>query len=206
MKRLLSLAAVLPFLVTNAVHAQAPSSIFNQEMARVIGSGDINLDLYNSGGNTLRIGAFSGEMIADLTLGTLGFKKGLSRSVAAYGALGITTDATGTSTNTVVLGGVYTHQSNKVILNFNPVLTNAAGTSTVVANFAAFIPMETSRSHPGRIYPGVSVALPLSPSGDAIILLGMRWEIKSNITVEAGLYDSTTGVQIPGLFRINIGF
>lgn len=185
--------------------AEAPSNMFNQEMANVVSSGSINLDLYNPGSTQLRIGAFSGELISDISNQTLLYKKNLSRSFAAYGGLGITTTGGGTSTNTMVLGAAYTSKSDSVIFNVNPVLTNSGGTSTVDVNLGVFMPLDKGSSYPGRLLPGLSANLPISPSGgNSVILLGVRWEIKSNLTVEAGLYNTGSGLQFPGLFRINL--
>ena len=193
-----------PVLLASGAHAEPPSSIFNQEMANVVASGNINLDLYNPGSTQLRIGAFSGELIADVSNDTMLYKKNLSASFAAYGGLGITTNTAGASTNTMVLGAAYTSKSDSVIFNVNPVITNTAGNSTVEVNLGAFMPLEKGSSYPGRLLPGMSINLPVSPSGNSVILLGVRWEVKSNLTVEAGLYNTTSGLQFPGLFRINL--
>lgn len=203
-KNLPLLALITTTLLASTAHAEAPSTIFNQEMANVVSSGSINLDVYNPGSTQLRIGAFSGEVIGDVSNQTLLYKKKLAQTFAAYGGLGITTNTAGTSTNTMVLGAAYTNKSDSVIFNVNPVITNTAGTSTVGVNLGAFMPLDKSTSYPGKLFPGLSVNVPLSPSGNAVILLGVRWEVKSNLTVEAGLYNTGSGLQFPGLFRINL--
>lgn len=184
--------------------ASGPTSYFNQELAAVAPGGTIQIDLRNQGNTQVRMGVFSGEAIVDLNSDTLLYKMGISDPFALYGGLGITTDPSGTATTTLVFGAAYTYRGENLIFNVNPVMSNVGADSRVDVNLGLYVPLSPGKSYPGRLLPGISVYAPVTPSADATVLLGLRWEVKANVTLEAGLYNSSNGLQFPGLFRINL--
>ena len=198
--RIFILAAALG--ISSTAFASGPSSIFGQEMARTINDGDVQFDLMGSGNTHLRMGAFDGELIFNVSASNAQYKKSTSENFAVYGGLGITTMAT--STTTLVIGAAYTSTQDNMFFNLNPVITSSAGTTSINVGLGAFMPLTTGKSVRGKVLAGLAVDLPVSPSSNSTILLGLRWEVKPNLTLEAGLYNTGTGLQFPGLFRINL--
>ncbi|MBD3671127.1 MAG: hypothetical protein HUJ29_10170 [Gammaproteobacteria bacterium] len=201
MKRLSLFILTFVSVITTA-QAAGPTNLFGQETAAVIDSGTFQLDLMGSGNSHLRMGAFGGETILNISNSTAQYKIDTSKNLALHGGLGINTPVAGNSTTTLIVGAAYTMKQDQFILNANPVLSNSAGNTIINLGLGAFMPFK-AESFQGKLMGGLVLNLPVSPGGNSSFLLGLRWDAKPGLSLEAGLYNSASGLQFPGLLRIN---
>lgn len=203
MKRINTMIAAVSICLAPSAWAAGPTNILGQETAQILDDGIVQFDLVGSGDTQLRMGALGGVVMLALNApSTAQYKKAVAENLAFHGGLGIATGVGGNSTTTLVLGVAYTMSQEQFILNANPVLVNSAGTTDIDLGLGAFMPFK-SETIRGKLMGGVSIDIPVSPGGDSAILLGLRWDVKSDLSLEAGLYNSGSGLQFPGLLRIN---
>jgi hypothetical protein len=218
--------------------AQAePSRLFSQELGEV--TKDISVDLDYAGASLgvaagLRVGAFGGEVLvntknaldlADSGFDTagVGYKTVVAPHLAVYGILsynkidnpgpGPNPDAT---TNMAV-GAAYTmRQGKNLILTVNPeFVTDDGGTNGRGDKNTLFVKAGAGYVLPNQKYGKITligeVVAENSDFLDTVFNLGVRWEPRRNITLDAVVVNdrgdkggSRTG--IPGVIRLNIAF
>lgn len=198
---------------------------FVQETSTVLKEGLVLVDLYNSIGyrNTIRIGAFGGEVMVDTTSGNnargIGYKRAINEDVTAYGMLFIDNDASFTN---LTAGIAYTTFKSGWILNVNAEIfnqsdpTGAAGVSETFMDVrgSAFYPL-TGKLTRGKVSIGIEVDLEISPDSVTDVYFGARWVPKRNIVIDLGLYESfgapspapsVSTVSTPAFLRLNVTF
>jgi hypothetical protein len=234
-KHTLQLLLASAALTGTLVHAE-PSRLFVQELGEV--SKDISVDLdYATGSSNglaagLRVGAFGGEVLVntknDLDLAgsgfdapNLGYKRVVAPRLAVYGILSYDKvdppgpGATPPARTNVAVGAAYTVQlRNNLLLTVNPEFvtddgnTNNRGDSnTLFIKAGIGYPLRNQRY--GRITLIGEVIGENNDNLDTSFNLGLRWELRRNLTLDAVLVNdrgsrggSNTGV--PGMIRLNI--
>ncbi len=218
--------AIMAFGLTNPVFAakkskQTMSFGFGQEFAGVASTNEIRVDFYPlnlatsaTTATDIRIGAFGGEVMIDVSSGAgssgIGYKASINPKMAVYGMLFFCNDCGGgaTSATNITAGIAYTTVSNGFVLNGNGEVFSAAGGTTMDLRGAGFYPLK-QRKLRGKVYLGAEVDLQMSPSPTTTdIYAGARWIPKKNVMLDMGLIASsggTTSLATPVMFRLNIG-
>lgn len=222
----LYLLAVLAWLPTMGL-AQ-PSAILGQELAETASRNSLNIDLVNgyAGGTEVRFGALDGEIQVlnqvHSNAYTLGYKRVLKKQlgngnkgskpirVAAYGAIGVDTPAGGGSSTTVFsVGAAVSQQSRQFEWNVNPRLENDGNDNWLDVLLGGFVPVKNN-SVGKKLLVGAEVELqldaPVGVNKENVTRLGLRWQPISNASIDLALYDSSSGLEVPGLLRVNISF
>jgi hypothetical protein len=233
LKLLLASAAALA-----GTFAQAePSRLFVQELGEV--SKDISVDLdYATGTSSglaagLRIGAFGGEVLVntknDFDLARSGFdapnagyKRLVAPRIAVYGILSYDkVDAPGPGANppartNVAIGAAYTARRYNLILTVNPeYVTDDGNTNNRGDKSTLFIKAGIGYILRDQRYGKTTLIGELigenNDNLDTSFNLGVRWEPRRNITLDAVLVNDRgsrggSNTSFPGMIRLNVAF
>jgi hypothetical protein len=221
-----------------ATLAQAePSRLFAQELGEV--SKDISVDLDYAGTSNgvaagLRVGAFGGEILVNaknnldlarsgLGAPNVGYKWVIAPRTAVYGILSYDkVDPPGPGANppartNVAIGAAYTMRlRNNLFLTVNPEwITDDGNTNGRGDNNTLFIKGGIGYVLGNQRYGRITLIGELigenNDNLDTIFNLGLRWEPRRNITLDAVVANdrgsrggSDTG--LPGVIRVNVAF
>jgi hypothetical protein len=218
--------------------AQAePSRLFSQELGEV--TRDISVDLDYGIGTSLgvaaglRIGAFGGEVLVNtknaldlansgLVDTNIGYKRVVAPNLAVYGILSYDQqDPAGAgpkpdATANMAIGAAYTmRQGRNLILTVNPEwVTDDGGFNGRGDQATLFVKAGIGYVLPEQRYGKITLIgeyiADNSDFLDPVLNLGVRWEPRKNITLDAVLLNDRgdlAGMQgIPGMIRLNIVF
>lgn len=196
----LLLLALIPF---STIQAGEPSAMFGQELAQVAEPNAINLDLYSAVPNnsTLRVGLDEGEIIVDHAgagAQSLSYKWFMNKEVALYGGLGIN----GGNADHLIIGGVYTINTNDVRFNINPVIDVGGGASQADLYLGAFMKFNGIKNK--KMMLGAQLHSDLTAATNDLTL-GLRWLARDNVTIDLALFNANT-LEFPGLISVNMSF
>jgi hypothetical protein len=240
-KHALKLFLASAAVVAAASAQAEPTRLFSQETADVTKELSLDMDysFISSGFNgALRFGAFGGEVLINsknaLDLASsgfvqpnVGFKMGVARNVAAYGFFSYSKEkpAGGAPSPDAdvnfAIGAVYTHRmGNNVLLNAAAELVtddnannfrsaSASGDNTLFIKLGGAYTFG-DRKH-GKMSAIGEVILEDSDVLDTTLNLGLRWELRRNVTMDLVFLNdrgskggSSTG--FPGAIKLNWAF
>ncbi|MBD3609731.1 MAG: hypothetical protein HUJ30_04210 [Gammaproteobacteria bacterium] len=209
MKLLYSLASAWLLLLAPLAYGQ--STILDHETAGYVDEGDIEFSIYNYGGNPdIRIGINDAEVFIrhdTANAAIAGYKADIGESLAVYGGLGIEPLPAGGATNTLLAGVTYTQNKKELLLNANAEMVNDSVNNILLLKLAGYYILTDGK--PGNIRAGLSIDADLSSACTVdctVTKIGVNWEVKKNIVFEAAVYNSLSGLQLPGTFNLKLTF
>ncbi|MBI5450679.1 MAG: hypothetical protein HY940_04920 [Gammaproteobacteria bacterium] len=226
----LVLAAQPSAILGQELAATAAKGSVNVDFYNVIPNiSNANSAAYGGGNNhpALRVGALDGEVFVTNQVHSdsyqIGYKRVLSQgpqgrqkgaapvNVALYGGLGVDTPPNPSTNDKTVLtlGAAIDYRATPWLLNMNPRIEDDGTDSWTDIVLGAFYTVANSGASKALLL-GAEVDLAVdTPAGikkENISRLGVRWVPTDNVTFDFVVYDSSSGLQVPGLMRVNIGF
>jgi len=220
---IVAIVSLLATSITSTAFAE-PTRTFFSETAKTANDGSISLDLEyqfvkNGFGTGLRIGAFDGEVLLNVTntgfaASSIGYKKMINNDIVAYGILSHRNneDNNSDSFTDIAIGAAYTLSLKNLSFNFNgEFITDDSesqwgGDNTLFLKAAMILPIKSTKFNTSFI---AEVALENNDFIDTLFALGLRWKPSNRLTTDLIFHvddgnNETSG--IPGYVKLNFVF